>query len=228
MDLSMSLKEWARIHDYAFGVIMQITLYLNGGVESNFASPRAAVIHAEIRVRNDADMSPASLFRFKGVEVVDKDERHYLSSKWEYLEQSRARRTEEVRRSGSDQTFVGSLPAVFILHVEDIGTITAHHAFPIYRPQSHDLDESTRLAFLDLMHLCGAGITAGFSYHRPSRPMHAPEVYQWVLSAKKKWRPVQIKDWNWDINMGNTMAQHPDHYKSGLQPLMLWSTFRNL
>ncbi len=235
MDLTAALKDWSHINDYTLEIIAHIAVFLNGGVDHNFASPRAVVIHAETRVRTSAEMSPASLFRIRGSEVVNKDERHYLSSgtKWEELEESCAQRADEIRNSANDETFADVLPAAIILYVEGVGTIVAHHEFPIYRPRCRDvttIDNSTRLALMDLMHVCGAGISAGISFHRPTRPLHPPQVYKWVLSAKakKKWTPVRIKNFNWNVDMKNMMAQHPDHYKSGLRPLMLWSTFRNL
>ena len=231
MELTTAHKDWACIHDYTLGILAQITVYLNGGIDYNFASPRAVVIRAEARVRTHVDMNPSGLFRLRGVEIVDKDERYYVSSKWAELQSSCARRTEHILASGDDPKFAGVLPATIILYVVGIGTVSLRREFPIYRPRCHDftaLDNPTRLALMDLTHVCEAGIAAGISFHPSKHPMRPPEVHEWVQTAKKNWKSVRVRDWNWNTNMGRIMSRHPAFHKSGLRPLALWSTFRNL
>ncbi len=175
-------------------------------------------------------MSPVGLFRIREFEVVSKDERpSYLSPEWDLPEESSAQRRAE--ETLNNPAFAGVLAGARILYIKGVGATVMHHACPMYRPRCHDvtaLDHSTQIALADLVRLCAVGIASGIACQRPIHPTHPPEVYQWVLSDRKKWRSVQVERWNWNTNMKKVMVQHPNYFKSGMRPLMLWSTFRNL
>ena len=222
---TQAIKVWNDAHLYELTVMINATVYLEGGVNRNLTSPRAVVL---VVVPLGAQMeggNPAKAFRIALLEVSDRDRQFILRDNWDRMQSACAARAAHM---GTQDRFL----AGFITLVSVLGTtgLMVYTQIPIHRLRHTDdtaLNPQTRALLRDLVAMCSYSIANGHSYSRPpwhSRPEPVIEEYQ---RSRKDWKRTPVHDSVWD-DLAARMVQYPEFYRSGLNPRDIWAQYRQL
>lgn len=221
--LADALKGWFRAHEFGLGLVSNIHAYTSGGIDYVLSAPRAIVFQVSPRPF-DANRSPAERFDIKSIAIRDKGDQWGDEDNSSYkLTMQGCVRQAKATLKRNPRTLAGVLPVIF--HVVETN-FTLNWQYPVFHIQRigrGSPDRPMRLILDDLVTICVTTILAGYSFARPDYT--AGDYVPAVLEMKKerrrwKWAPIEDGD-AWE-----TIASFMrDHFKSGLHPRVIWTTF---
>ncbi|KAI0781361.1 hypothetical protein BD413DRAFT_608519 [Trametes elegans] len=228
--LADAIKDWTNIHTYAFTVLTNATVLLNGGIAANVSPPHVFQIELALGVNNAGPAgNPAAAFKIHTLSIRPKDEiAHRTSgSMWADSLEACTAVAEEKRQADPMHVVAGVLPAVF--SVVNTPLVTWHH-FPVYVPYRRGatpLDDAARAVAEDVMELCYQAMNVGTIYRAPETRKREPDVGTITRWKKKKWqwKPHDDEDAYWD-SLARGPNAHPT--KSGHRPRDVWGWFHTL
>ncbi|KAI0648290.1 hypothetical protein C8Q79DRAFT_1008632 [Trametes meyenii] len=195
------MKTWVEsTHAYPFPYIVSSLVLLNGGIKTNFASPRVLLFYmgfGQTALDNDNE-SPARRFQILDIAIEDKSALGALMSteSWEAAEDRCRRVTNLFHVEPQDPAFCGVLPAIFIL----VNTgIVLHHCFPVFGPQQSDvaLDERSRGVLTNVQRICIKIMNFGFILRAPDDQYQPEPDVGTLFKRGTKWEWLQLKKWRW-------------------------------
>lgn len=236
MALATAVKEWLQLHEHTFNIIANLMVYIGGGVELVFGTPRALLVRVEARP-GAIDSSPAFRFCMTGADIVHRDESSIVNKTWDTLMDGCRREAIRAPRKDPSAPWAGILPTVFYTASSPRPVISLTQ-YAVYRFQLEGinrtpLDPNIQAAFSDHVQLCAMSMSLGHIYSRSANSALAegrfePPVFQMVRSHKA-WKRVPIEgmdnaDEYWDT-MAVLMVSRPEQFTSGLNPRELWIHF---